>query len=128
VNGATISFRNALSQLPQPDGRRFVECFAHGTLAVELYAPRGVDAQTPHARDELYVVVSGGGGFVCDGERTRFVAGDALFVPARAVHRFEDFSEDFAAWVVFYGPDGGEAASIAGVAARAPALRSSTPT
>ena len=24
-------------------------------------------------------------------------------------HRFEDFSDDFAAWVVFYGPSGGEA-------------------
>jgi hypothetical protein len=23
-------------------------------------------------------------------------------------HRFEDFTEDFATWVVFYGPEGGE--------------------
>lgn len=27
---------------------------------------------------------------------------------AQAVHRFEEFSEDFATWVFFYGPEGGE--------------------
>jgi len=37
-----------------------------------------------------------------------FGPGDALFVPAHTSHRFEDFSPDFATWVVFYGPDGGE--------------------
>jgi hypothetical protein len=31
-----------------------------------------------------------------------------LFVPAGVEHRFEDFSDDFAVWVVFWGPDGGE--------------------
>jgi hypothetical protein len=29
-------------------------------------------------------------------------------VPAGVVHRFEDFSDDLAVWVVFYGPEGGE--------------------
>ena len=29
--------------------------------------------------------------------------------PARVEHRFEDFSDDFAVWVIFYGPEGGEA-------------------
>jgi uncharacterized protein YjlB len=31
-----------------------------------------------------------------------------LFVPAGTTHRFEDFSADFATWVVFWGPQGGE--------------------
>jgi hypothetical protein len=31
-----------------------------------------------------------------------------LFVAAGQTHRFEDFSDDFAVWVFFYGPDGGE--------------------
>ena len=35
-------------------------------------------------------------------------AGDALFVRAGIVHRFEDFAADFATWVFFYGPEGGE--------------------
>ena len=31
-----------------------------------------------------------------------------IWVPAGAEHRFEDFSDDLAVWVVFYGPEGGE--------------------
>ena len=124
---AALSWRDALTKLPTPDGKRFIETFAHGTLVVELYAPRGTDPQQPHARDELYVVVSGSGTFFCGETRTRFAPGDALFVPARAVHRFEDFGDDFAAWVMFYGPDGGERGSPSVDASTAPALRSSTP-
>lgn len=73
-----------------------------------MYAPRGTDPQTPHVRDEVYFVVSGSGEFVVAGERAPFAAGDALFVGAGIEHRFENFTGDFAAWVVFYGPEGGE--------------------
>ena len=41
-------------------------------------------------------------------ERHRFAPGDLLFVPAGVEHRFEEFSDDFAAWVFFYGPEVGE--------------------
>jgi mannose-6-phosphate isomerase-like protein (cupin superfamily) len=43
-------------------------------------------------------------------ERYPFGAGDVLFVPAGMPHRFEDFSDDLAVWVIFYGPKGGEGA------------------
>ena len=36
------------------------------------------------------------------------IFGGDLFVPAGQIHRFEDFSSDFAVWVAFYGPEGGE--------------------
>jgi mannose-6-phosphate isomerase-like protein (cupin superfamily) len=88
---------------------RFVEAFAHGSLCVELYAPRGTDAQAPHARDEVYVVVAGRGRFSCDGEIRDFAPGELLFVPAGMEHRFLDFTDDFVTWVLFYGPEGGEA-------------------
>jgi hypothetical protein len=29
-------------------------------------------------------------------------------VAAGVQHRFEEFSDDFATWVIFYGPEGGE--------------------
>jgi hypothetical protein len=32
-----------------------------------------------------------------------------LFVAAREEHRFVEFTDDFATWVFFYGPEGGEA-------------------
>lgn len=80
----------------------------HGTLELGFYRPDGIDKQDPHDRDEVYVVQSGSGFFVCGDTREPCEAGEALFVPAGVPHRFEDFSDDFAAWVVFYGPAGGE--------------------
>lgn len=95
----------ALADAPLP----FVELFTHGTLRVEFYRPEGADHQTPHLHDEVYVVVRGTGTFVNAGVRHPFGPGDVLFVPAGAPHRFEGFSDDFATWVLFYGPEGGEA-------------------
>ncbi|HEX3235469.1 MAG TPA: cupin domain-containing protein [Gemmatimonadales bacterium] len=100
---------DGLSRLPGPVGERFVELFRHGTLAVELYAPRGTDPQTPHTRDEVYVVIHGSGQFRNAGEQHPFGPGDVLFVPAGVTHRFEEFTDDLAVWVFFYGPEGGEA-------------------
>ena len=99
----------AAEQLPGEHGEPFRLLFEHGSLEVEIYAPRGRDLQTPHSRDEVYVVMSGTGWFVNGEERHRFEAGDLLFVPAGVVHRFEEVSHDFATWVLFYGPEGGEA-------------------
>ncbi|MDR6841882.1 cupin domain-containing protein [Pseudoxanthomonas sacheonensis] len=90
------------------DNLPFVELLTHGSLSVEMYRPIGQDTQTPHTRDEVYVVVSGVGEFVNDGQRKPFEPGELLFVPAGVEHRFENFSDDFATWVIFYGPEGGE--------------------
>ena len=91
-------------------GKPFIELFKHGSLVVEAYRPEKVDLQTPHTRDEIYVVISGSGSFRNGAVRHRFEPGQVLFVPAGVEHRFEDFSPDFATWVFFYGPEGGEAA------------------
>ncbi len=89
----------------------------HGTMTVFLYEPRGVDRQPVHEQDEVYVIVAGTGTFAIGAdedslERTPFSAGDVIFTPAGAVHRFEDFSDDFSTWVVMYGPPGGERDSV----------------
>jgi mannose-6-phosphate isomerase-like protein (cupin superfamily) len=104
-----LTVPEALRRLPGPAGERYVELFARGTLSVELYAPRGQDPQTPHTRDEVYVVVEGSGQFVNGDQRHPFGPGDLLFVPAGVTHRFEDFTPDLVVWVIFYGPEGGEA-------------------
>ena len=51
-------------------------------MVLKYYAPRGVDGQTPHTRDELYVVARGSDIFVNGDLRRPFSAGDVLFVPA----------------------------------------------
>ena len=86
----------------------YVTLFAQGTLEIEIYRPVGVDRQQPHKKDELYVVIAGSGTFVHGGQRSPFHEGDTLFVKAGVPHRFEDFTPDFATWVFFYGPEGGE--------------------
>jgi mannose-6-phosphate isomerase-like protein (cupin superfamily) len=92
------------------DGRRSTYPIRHGTMRVGVYAPRPpLDPQQPHEQDELYIVIGGSGTFVKGEDRRAFKAGDAIFVEAGVPHRFEGFGEDFATWVVFWGPPGGEA-------------------
>lgn len=105
-----IKVKDALAKLPGPEGQRFASVFEHGSLLVEIYAPRGVDPQQPHTRDEAYIVVEGSGFFLSGESRQEFGPGDFLFAAAGVVHRFEDFTEDLVVWVIFYGPEGGEAA------------------
>jgi hypothetical protein len=55
-SGKRISLAEAQDRLPGPQGELSVGVFEHGSLVVKLYAPRGHDDQTPHSRDEIYVV------------------------------------------------------------------------
>lgn len=84
------------------EGIRFVEVFKKGNFELEFFAPRGKDYQTPHEKDEFYIIVSGTGDFIKAGERIKFAPGDALFVEAGVEHHFENTSEDFATWVIFF--------------------------
>ncbi len=99
-----------LDSLPDAPGvMRFRYALRHGTMKIGLYAPRGEDTQGPHTQDELYVVTSGSGAFLKNEERKPFGPGDAIFVEAGAEHCFVDFTDDFSAWAIFWGPDGGKA-------------------
>jgi mannose-6-phosphate isomerase-like protein (cupin superfamily) len=108
IQGKLLRVQDALARLPGPQGQRFAELFKHGTFSVEIYAPVGSDPQTPHTRDEAYIVVSGSGEFVFGDQRAQFGAGDFLFAPAGVTHRFENFTNDLVVWVFFYGPEGEE--------------------
>jgi mannose-6-phosphate isomerase-like protein (cupin superfamily) len=112
-SGIRITTAEALAQVPA-EGKRVAVLLRHGTLLAEMYAPRGHDPQQPHTRDEVYVIAAGRGTFLSGNSRQAFAPGDFLFVPAGMVHRFEAFSEDFAAWVMFYGPEGGELGTAKG--------------
>ncbi len=102
-----VTLADALARVREaPDA--FATVLSQGSIQVGLYAPTGVDPQTPHPRDELYVVMRGAGWFVNGDTREPFGPGDLLHVPAGVQHRFEEFTDDFATWVVFYGPEGGE--------------------
>jgi mannose-6-phosphate isomerase-like protein (cupin superfamily) len=85
-----------------------VRFLKHRITEPHRYVPKIEDTQTPHDQDELYIIASGTGWFRRGAERVAFGPHDALFVRAGEAHRFEDFSPDFATWVVFYGAKGGE--------------------
>ena len=94
----------AANLLPVPDARpRSAAVYQHGSLLLKLFSPVQEDTQQPHTQDEVY------GCFVTGEARHAVSPGDVLFVPAGVAHRFEDFSDDLMLWVVFYGPQGGEA-------------------
>jgi mannose-6-phosphate isomerase-like protein (cupin superfamily) len=97
-----LSLAGALA-LPLPEGRRSALAFHDGDIEVRIFTPRGTDTQTPHDRDELYIVASGHGKFRAGDRVETFAPGALLYVAAHETHRFEDFSDDFATWVVFYG-------------------------
>lgn len=109
-NTAHLAVSDAAARIQDADAVRSIPLFQHGTLLVKYYAPRGNDLQTPHTRDELYVVAKGRGVFFDGTSRQPFVPGDLLFAAAGTPHRFEEFTDDFGVWVMFYGPENGEAA------------------
>ena len=107
-----ITIANALKVLDGLDNNEepYIEPFKHGSMRIGFYKPQGTDPQEPHTQDELYIIASGNGYFVTSTTRQKCETGEVLFIAAHQEHRFEDFSEDFAAWVVFYGAEGGEKA------------------
>ena len=100
-----MTVARALAALEKADEENYGVLLEHGTMEIGYYVPGDTDDQQPHEQDEVYIVQSGNGTFVAADRRHDFEPGEALFVPAGVEHRFEDF----AAWVIFYGPVGGEA-------------------
>src|SRR5579862_8411203 len=111
------SWREAIARIPGPvtakwpQGEPFTDVIRHGSMIVKIFTPRGKDHQTPHEQDEIYLINAGRARFILEEKSEPVEPGDVLFVPARARHHFEQMSSDFATWVVFWGPAGGEPGS-----------------
>lgn len=103
-----MTVEKALELVTTSDDGLYGVLLENGSMELGFYKPLGSDTQEPHLQDEIYIVQSGSGKFVLGDASIDFAPGDALFVPAGVEHRFVDFSDDFGAWVVFYGPSGGQ--------------------
>ena len=103
-----FTIKEFLAKFPLPanekwkDGVFDVEAFKKGNVSLAFFAPRGKDYQTFHEEDEFYFIMRGSGELVIESERFSCEAGDALFVAANKNHRFENFTDDFATWAVFF--------------------------
>ena len=102
------SLEQAIALGPAPEDNLAIPIFNHRTMEAELYQPDGIDTQTPHTRDEIYIVARGSGEFFNGEETINVSEGSFLFVPAEVEHRFLNFTEGFTVWVIFYGSEGGE--------------------
>ena len=96
-----VSLAAALA-LPRTPGRS-AEVFIDGDLEVRFSARPTDGPQVPHLRDELYFVAAGKGRYRVEHKVTDIGAGDVLFCAAHVPHGFEDISDDFCVWVLFYG-------------------------
>jgi mannose-6-phosphate isomerase-like protein (cupin superfamily) len=103
-----IHLADARARIPGPAGEHAVSVLQRGSLKLKLSLPVTPNQQSPHEQDEIYVIMAGKGVLFHDGKRDAFEPGDVMFVAAGTEHHFENFTEDLAVWVVFYGPTGGD--------------------
>jgi mannose-6-phosphate isomerase-like protein (cupin superfamily) len=99
---------------PPPDGapNHYVEQLTVPDLSIGTYSipAGGVDDQSPHTEDEVYVVTAGRGRILTDSGTADIGPGAVIFVPAGEGHRFVDITEDLAL-LVFFGPAYGSRAT-----------------
>lgn len=84
-------------------GQPWLPLLAMPTLSVGRYrlAKGAVDEQTPHDRDEVYVVLSGKASLQAGTEARPVGPGDTICVPARVPHQFQAIEEDLDVLVFF---------------------------
>jgi mannose-6-phosphate isomerase-like protein (cupin superfamily) len=75
-----------------------VDAVSAGLYVLPVAEP---DPQTPHAQDEVYVVLAGSASFTATGETITVAPGSTIFVPAGEVHRFHDVTERLEVVVLF---------------------------
>lgn len=88
--------------LPRTPGRS-AEVLIDGDLELRFAAKPSNGPQVPRRRDEVYFVARGIARYRVEDTVTSVGPGDAVFCAAHVAHGFEDPSEDFCVWVLFYG-------------------------
>src|SRR5204863_6460947 len=95
----------AARALSSQEGKRSVEVFRDPGIEIKFAARPTEGPQAPHDRDEFYIVASGTARYRWEGGETTIGPGDMMFAAAHTPHGYDQFSDDFSVWVVFYGPE-----------------------
>ena len=92
-----------LERLQRRTDDPYYEFLRVSALNCGLYVlPAGAtDRQTPHAEDEVYVVLGGLGVFTVEGADRTVQKGSVLYVKAGVDHRFHSITEDLSVLVFF---------------------------
>jgi len=88
------------------DSNHWVVHLSSDDLSLGTYSipAGGLDDQTPHTEDEIYVVRSGRATLVSTSGIVDVGPGSVVFVPAGERHKFTEISEDLTLIVVFAPP------------------------
>jgi mannose-6-phosphate isomerase-like protein (cupin superfamily) len=97
------SFAAALA-LAKTSGRSR-EIFRDNDLEIRFAAKLPDGLHAPHPRDEVYIVAAGTASYRFEDRVVPVAPGDLLFAAAHIPHSFEQMSDDFCLWVIFYGPE-----------------------
>ena len=100
---------DAVVEAARRSGEDWQEFLRAGIFSAGIYrlAAGATDAQTPHAEDEVYVVLAGRAVLEVDGERSPVSRGSLAFVAKHAEHSFVDIAEDLELLVLFAPPESG---------------------
>jgi mannose-6-phosphate isomerase-like protein (cupin superfamily) len=84
----------------------YLEQLRSADLSVGTYLipANGVDNQSPHAEDEIYIVTRGVARIVTPDGTVDVGTGAVIYVPAGEEHRFVEITEDLALLVIFAPP------------------------
>src|SRR3984885_11989918 len=106
-------FADAGAFKPPPDGEPndWIVHLNSDDLSLGTYSipAGGVDDQSPHTEDEIYVVRSGRATLRTETGTAEVSPGSVIFVPAGETHTFTDVTEDLALVVIFAPPYGSRA-------------------
>ena len=120
-------FAEAGAYQPPPSGEPndWVVHLSTSDLSLGTYSipAGGVDDQTPHTEDEIYVVKTGRATLVTTSGTAPVGPGSVIYVPAGEEHRFTDVTEDLALIVVFAPPYGSRSLSGPCLSGRGEACR-----
>jgi mannose-6-phosphate isomerase-like protein (cupin superfamily) len=99
---------------PAAAANDWVEHLKVADLSVGTYciAAGGLDDQSPHTEDEVYIVTAGRATIVTPAAPADVGPGSVIFVPAGEEHRFAEVTEDLALLVVFGPAYGSRSAAV----------------
>jgi mannose-6-phosphate isomerase-like protein (cupin superfamily) len=106
MTNVEILKRAGVYTAPGSAPNHYVEHLSVPDLSVGTYSipAGGLDDQTPHTEDEIYVVTAGRARIVTAGGSANIGPGSVIYVPTAEEHRFVDVTEDLALVVVFVPP------------------------
>jgi mannose-6-phosphate isomerase-like protein (cupin superfamily) len=97
-----------LSSRRDASGKPYLEFLRQPSMSLGLYVlpAGGVDAQSPHGEDEVYLVTAGRARLRVGDEDRDVGPGSVVFVPARVPHRFHSIESELSALVLFAPAEG----------------------